>query len=315
MALAAIIVLGPRFGRSRPGAVPIRGHDLPVTTIGVFVLWVGWYGFNGGSTLGLTAEVPSVILNTTLAAAFGGMVGLTLTWLLDRRPDVVVIDERGAGLAGRDHRLRQHHDRVEGCADRRRGPPSSCRVSRSGSSDSTSTTPSARCPVHLGAGIWGTVAVGLPRSVDSFPEASGRLEQLGIQLVGIGTCFVWSFALGYVVLSLIDRRFPFRVDPEGEIATNIAEHGVNTQIGGLLADMDEQRRSGDFARPLHVEPNTEVGQIAAEYNRVLAAIERRTESLQLLRHTTAAANESSSVEEALAVALEEVGRLSAGSIG
>ena len=51
VALAAIIILGPRIGRFGPGAVPIRGHDLPVTTLGVFVLWVGWFGFNGGSTL------------------------------------------------------------------------------------------------------------------------------------------------------------------------------------------------------------------------------------------------------------------------
>ena len=51
-ALAAIIVIGPRIGRFGVGAVPIHGHDLPLTTLGVFVLWVGWYGFNGGSTFG-----------------------------------------------------------------------------------------------------------------------------------------------------------------------------------------------------------------------------------------------------------------------
>src|SRR5262245_48884885 len=53
-ALAAIIILGPRIGRFGKNAVPIRGHDLPLTTVGVFVLWVGWFGFNGGSTLALT---------------------------------------------------------------------------------------------------------------------------------------------------------------------------------------------------------------------------------------------------------------------
>src|SRR5215470_1870056 len=98
VALAAIIILGPRIGRFGPGAVPIRGHDLPLTTLGVFVLWVGWYGFNGGSTLALTADVPSIILNTTLAATFGGLVGMALTWRIDRRPDVVTI--MNAALAG-----------------------------------------------------------------------------------------------------------------------------------------------------------------------------------------------------------------------
>src|SRR5262249_34381511 len=98
IALAAIIVLGPRIGRFGVGAVPIRGHDLPVTTLGVFVLWVGWYGFNGGSTLALTNGVPSVIMNTTLAAAFGGIVAMAITWVADKRPDVVTI--MNGALAG-----------------------------------------------------------------------------------------------------------------------------------------------------------------------------------------------------------------------
>ena len=79
--------------------------------------------------------------------------------------------------------------------------------------------------------------------------------------------------------------------------------------------MDEHHRTGDFARPVRVEPHTEVGRIALEYNRVLAAFERRTESLQLLRRTAAAANESSSVEDALAVALDEVFRFTGWPIG
>ncbi len=115
---------------------------------------------------------------------------------------------------------------------------------------------------------------------------------------------------------MINRRFPLRIDREGELAgLNIAEHGASTEIADLLADIDEQRRSGDFARPVRVEPHTEVGRIAAEYNRVLAAISRRTDSLQLLRRTAAAANESSSPEEALAVALREVCRFTGWPIG
>ena len=78
--------------------------------------------------------------------------------------------------------------------------------------------------------------------------------------------------------------------------------------------MDEHHRTGDFARPVRVEPHTEVGQIALEYNRVLGP-SSVTESLQLLRRTAAAANESSSVEDALAVALDEVFRFTGWPIG
>src|SRR5262245_40794479 len=315
MALAAIIILGPRIGRFGAGAVPIRGHDLPVTTIGVFILWVGWYGFNGGSTLALTTEVPSVILNTTLAATFGGLVGMALTWFFDRRPDVVVIMNAAlAGLVGitaSANIMSPWKAALIGGVSAVVMQGVTLGLERLRIDDAVGAV-----PVHLGAGIWGTLAVALLGDVNSFPEASGRLEQLGIQFVGVGTCFVWSFGVGFVVLSRINRRFPFRVDREGEIAgLNIAEHGASTEIGGLLADMDEQRRRRDFARPIHIEPNTEVGQIAAEYNRVLADIGRRTDSLQLLRHTAAAANESASVEEALAVALEEVGRSAGWPIG
>jgi ammonium transporter len=315
VALAAIIILGPRIGRFAAGAVPIRGHDLPLTTLGVFVLWVGWYGFNGGSLFALTGDVPAVIMNTTLAASFGGLVGLTVTWLLDRRPDVVTIMNGSlAGLVGitaSAHIMSPWKAALIGAVAAVVMQGVTLLLERLHIDDAVGAV-----PVHLGAGIWGTLAVGLLGDADSFPEASSRIEQIGIQLVGIGACFAWAFGLGYLVLSLINRRIPFRIDREGELAgLNIAEHGASTEIFDLLTDMDEHRRSGDFARPVRVEPHTEVGQIAVEYNRVLATIGQRTESLQLLRHTAAAANEASSVEEALAVALEEVGTFTGWPIG
>jgi ammonium transporter len=315
VALAAIIILGPRIGRFGTRAVPIRADYLPLTTLGVFVLWVGWYGFNGGSTFALTSEVPAVIRNTTLAAAFGGLVGLALSWRLDRRPDVVTIMNASlAGLVG----ITASADMMSAWKAALIGGVAAVvmqlvtrALERMQIDDAVGAV-----PVHLGAGIWGTLAVGLLGDVDSFPVASGRLEQIGIQLVGIGVAFVWAFGVGYLVLSLINRRFPFRIDPEGELAgLNIAEHGASTDIADLLTDMDEHRRSGDFDRPVRVEPHTEVGQIAAEYNRVLDTIGRRTDSLQLLRHTAAAANESSSVDDALALALDEVCRFTGWPIG
>jgi ammonium transporter len=315
VALAAIIILGPRIGRFGAGTVPIRGHDLPVTTLGVFVLWVGWYGFNGGSLFALTDDVPAVIMNTTLAASFGGLVGVTLTWFLDRRPDVVTIMNGSlAGLVGitaSAHIMSPWKAALIGGVAAVVMQGVTLLLERLRIDDAVGAV-----PVHLGAGIWGTLAVGLLGDVESFPSASSRIEQIGIQLLGIGVCFVWAFGVGYLVLSLINRHVPFRIDREGELAgLNIAEHGASTEIGDLLSDMDEHRRSGDFDRPVRVEPHTEVGQIAVEYNRVLTTIGRRTDSLQLLRSTAAAANEASSVEDALAVALDEVGRYTGWPIG
>jgi ammonium transporter len=315
VALAAILILGPRIGRFGPGAVPIRGHDLPLTTVGVFILWVGWYGFNGGSTFGMTPDVPEIILNTTIAAAFGGVVGMALTWRLDERPDVTTIMNAAlAGLVGitaSANIMEPWQAAVIGGVAAVVMKAAAALLERLEIDDAVGAV-----PVHLAAGIWGTLAVAFLGDVNAFPEASGRLEQLGIQLVGIGTCCAWAFGVSYVVLTLIDRVVPFRVDPEGELAgLNIAEHGATTEIADLLYDMDEQRRSGDFARPIRVEPHTEVGQIAAEYNRVLKTIERRTESVQLLQRTAAAANESTSVESALAVVLDEVCRFTGWPVG
>jgi ammonium transporter len=315
VALAAIIILGPRIGRFGAGTVPIRGHDLPVTTLGVFVLWVGWYGFNGGSFFALTNDVPAVIMNTTLAASFGGLVGVTVTWFLDRRPDVVTIMNGSlAGLVGitaSAHVMSPWKAALIGGVAAVVMQGVTLLLERLRIDDAVGAV-----PVHLGAGVWGTLAVGLLGDVESFPSASSRIEQIGIQLVGIGVCFVWAFGVGFLVLSLINRHVPFRIDREGELAgLNIAEHGASTELGDLLSDMDEHRRGGDFARPVRVEPHTEVGQIAVEYNRVLATIGRRTDSLQLLRHTAAAANEASSVEDALAVALDEVGKFTGWPIG
>jgi ammonium transporter len=314
-ALAAIIIIGPRIGRFGRGAVPIRGHDLPLTTLGVFVLWVGWYGFNGGSTLALTRDVPSVIVNTTLAATFGGLVGMAWTWLRDRRPDVVMIMNGSlAGLVGitaSANIMTPWKAALIGGVAAVVMALVTLLLERLRIDDAVGAV-----PVHLGAGVWGTLAVGLLGSAGSFPGGSSRLEQIGIQLVGIGVCFLWSFGVPFLVLSLIDRRFPLRIDRAGELAgLNIAEHGASTEIAELLTDMDEHRRSGSFERPVRVEPHTEVGQIAAEYNRVLAAIGRRTESVQLLRRTAAAANESSSVEQALAAALDEVCKFTGWPIG
>jgi ammonium transporter len=315
VALAAIIVLGPRIGRFGSGAVPIRGHDLPVTTVGVFVLWVGWYGFNGGSMYALTPEVPTVILNTTVAAAFGGLAGMALTWLRDGRPDVVTIMNASlAGLVGitaSANIMSPWKAAIVGIVAAAVMQAVTLALDRLEIDDAVDAV-----PVHLGAGVWGTLAVGLLGDAEAFPSGASRTEQIGIQLIGIATCFLWAFGLGYVVLSLINRRFPFRIGAAGELAgLNIAEHGAATEIADLLTDMDEHHRTGDFARPVRVEPHTEVGQIALEYNRVLAAFERRTESLQLLRRTAAAANESSSVEDALGVALDEVCRFTGWPIG
>ncbi|MEE9177523.1 MAG: histidine kinase dimerization/phospho-acceptor domain-containing protein, partial [Acidimicrobiia bacterium] len=105
----------------------------------------------------------------------------------------------------------------------------------------------------------------------------------------------------------VNRRFPLRVDPDGErIGLNVAEHGASTEILDLLTDMDKQRQTDDYSTPIAVEPHTEIGQIAQQYNRVLEGINVQTAALRLLRNTASAANEAQSVNEAMRTSVREV---------
>jgi ammonium transporter len=305
MALAMVLILGPRIGRFGKDAVQIHGHDLPLVTLGVFILWFGWIGFNGGSTLGLTPDVPAIIVNTVLAGAFGGLAALGLTWWRDQRVDVpTIMNGSLAGLVG----ITASANIVSTMGAVAIGAIAgvvmygvTLLLARLEVDDVVGAV-----PVHLAAGIWGTLAVAVFGATEAWGGGS-RLSQLWIQGVGIFFAFIWAFGIGYIIMWLINRRFPLRIDPEGElIGLNVAEHGASTEILDLLTDMDAQRASNDFSEPVRVEPHTEIGQIAGQYNRVIHDINQQTAALRLMQRTATAANEAETIEEALKISLEEV---------
>ncbi len=329
IALAAIIIIGPRSGRFGKNAVPIHGHDLPMVTLGVFLLWFGWFGFNGGSTLGLTPEVPLIIVNTTVSGAFGGLIALALAWRFGGRPDVTMIMNGSlAGLVGitaSAHIMTPAAAAAIGSLAAVVMYAAAHLLERFEIDDVVGAV-----PVHLAAGIWGTLAVAIFGNPEGWGTGLSRWEQLGVQATGIGATFVWAFGVGFALLWLINRVHPLRIDPEGErIGLNVAEHGASTDILDLLTEMDDQRRAGDFSQPVSVEPHTEVGQIAQQYNYVLAdinaeqkkreavteALRQQTASLQLLRQAASAANRAKSIEDAIRTCLESICAYGGWSIG
>jgi ammonium transporter len=320
VSLAAIMIIGPRIGRFGKNSVPIHGHDIPIVTLGAFLLWFGWFGFNGGSTLGLTPEVPTIIVNTTLSGAFGGIVALMMAWWITGRSDVVMI--MNGSLAGLVGITASAHIMT---------PLSAVSIGSIAGAIMYGVTVLLEklelddvvgaVPVHLGAGIWGTLAVALFGDPESWGTGLGRWEQLGVQATGVGATFAWAFGVGFTLLWLYNRRYPLRIDPEGErIGLNVAEHGASTEIVDLVNEMDAQRRGDDFSQPVNVEPHTEIGQIARQYNRVLTdinaatrrreealkALEQKTAFLQLLRHTATASNQAKTVEQAMQNCLEDI---------
>ncbi len=142
------------------------------------------------------------------------------------------------------------------------------------------------------AEFWGTLAIPLFGDPATWGTGLGRWDQFLVQAAGVGACFLWAFGLGFTLLWLINRLRPLRIDPEGErIGLNVVEHGASTEILDLLGEMDRQRQSGDFSHHVSVEPHTEVGRIAGQYNRVLDAINaetsRREAALLALEHMNA----------------------------
>ncbi|MFB3046116.1 MAG: ammonium transporter [Acidiferrobacterales bacterium] len=320
IALAAIIIIGPRIGRFGKNAVPIHGHDIPIVTLGVFLLWFGWFGFNGGSTLGLTPEVPTIIVNTTISGAFGGLVALGLSWRMTGRPDVTMIMNGSlAGLVGitaSAHIMAPWAAVSIGCIAGVVMYGVTELLERLELDDVVGAV-----PVHLGAGIWGTLAVAIFGDPEALGTGLGRWEQLMVQATGVGAGFVWAFGVGFILLWLFNRWYPLRIDPEGErIGLNVAEHGASTEILDLLTEMDTQRSTSDFSQPVSVEPHTEIGQIAQQYNRVLVdinaeqqrreaateALKQRTASLWLLRRAAVAANKATTIEQAMQTCLENI---------
>jgi Amt family ammonium transporter len=148
-------------------------------------------------------------------------------------------------------------------------------------------------PVHLAAGIWGTLAVALVGDPAGFPAGGGRLDQLGIQALGVGAAGAVAFGLGYPGLWLLNRWLPLRVDAETErIGLNVGEHGASSALYTLLEEMDAQRRHGDFTRPVQVEETSEAGLIAAQYNQVLRRVRAESDKRERAHRELAAAKDA-----------------------
>ena len=237
-ALAAVIVLGPRRGKYGPDGKPraIPGHNMPLFGLGVLILWLGWFGFNGGSTLstadGRFAEVVAV---TNLGAAGGVLGALLLTQLVLKTLDVGMIGNGAiAGLVA----ITAPSGYVEFWAAPIIGLVGGFIVvggvimfERLRLDD-----PVGALSAHGLSGIWGTLACGLFTS-DRLAEAvgvgdpglfySGSFSQLGSQALAVAATFVVVFVLAGATFALIKATVGLRVDDEAEEAgLDIAEHGM-----------------------------------------------------------------------------------------
>lgn len=270
MALAAILMIGPRIGRFTPTPKEIDGHNLPTAVLGVFLLWFGWFGFNGGSTFEFNELVPQILVNTAQGGAAGGLMALLTTWFLDKRPRVPLIMN---GVVGGLVAVTAGCDVMSSLASIFVGGMGGifCTLSARGLAWYRVDDPVGVIAAHLVCGIWGTIAVALFGDGSLWAPDLGFWQRFGVQLLGVVTIGLYAFCVSFGLLWLVNLVVPLRVTAEEErIGLNVSEHGASTATQDLIEGMNEHSLLGDFTQPIRVEPETDVAPIAVHYNRVLA---------------------------------------------
>ena len=274
-ALAVLLIIGARSGRFPKDGPPrkIQGANIPLAALGVLLLYVGWMGFNGGSTLAMNDQVSRIIVNTILAGSVGMIAATIVGYIMHGKADVdYVMNGCLAGLvavtAGA-HAFSTSGAVIVAAIGGIVMIGVTLLLERFRIDDAVGAI-----PVHLGAGIWGTLAVGLFADLAILGTGLNRPAQIGVQLLGILICFIWAFGLSYIILRIINPRSPLRVSAEEEhIGLNISEHDASTELVDLFRVMDDQANTGDLALRAPVEPFTEVGQIAGRYNQLMDSLE------------------------------------------
>ena len=229
-ALVGAYVLGPRIGKyTRKGAHPIKGHNMPLTAIGVFLLWFGWYGFNGGSVLSANPGAVSTVFVTTTLSAAGGIIGsMILSWYLSNKPDLsMILNGSLAGLVG----ITAGADVIDPAASILVGLISGLLVVSSVLYlDSRKIDdPVGAISVHLICGLWGTLAVGI-FSTD---------HSISIQLLGMLSYGVFCLASSMLIFYLIDKLLGLRVDEQEEIVgLDISEHEMEAYAGFQIFNVE-----------------------------------------------------------------------------
>lgn len=224
-ALAGIILLGPRIGKYVNGQVrPIMGHSMPLATIGVFILWLGWFGFNGGSVLSADPGLVSYVLVTTNLAAVTGIVTSMLTsWIVQKKPDLsMVLNGCLGGLVG----ITAGCDSVSILSSVIIGGVAGVLAvlgvlvfDRLRLDD-----PVGALSVHLVNGVWGTLAVGI--------FSMNPAHTFTAQLIGVVACGVTAFIGSFVIFLVLKMTLGIRVSEHEELrGLDVGEHGMEAYAG------------------------------------------------------------------------------------
>ncbi|MEM8832040.1 MAG: ammonium transporter [Cyanobacteria bacterium P01_G01_bin.19] len=255
-ALVGAAILGPRLGKYRNGRInAIPGHNMGFATLGCLILWIGWFGFNPGSELAATANVPYIAVTTNLAAAAGGVAATFSSWIKDGKPDLsMIINGVLAGLVGI----------TAGCASVGYLPAiiigliaGILVVFSVAFFDAIKIDdPVGATSVHLVCGIWGTLAVGL-FATEGGLFYGGGVALLIAQIIGIAAVGAFTVIFSAIVWSTLKATIGIRVHEEDErLGLDISEHGMEA-YSGFVKEADVL--SGGTASQ---KPDREISQVS-----------------------------------------------------
>jgi len=220
-ALAGAIVLGPRLGKyGKDGSIrPILGHNMPLAALGVFILWLGWFGFNPGSTTAANKDIAMIFVNTNMAAATGAVFAMFTSWIKFGKPEVgMSLNGALAGLVAI----------TSPCASV--SPRSSIVIGAVAGilvvlsvlffEKVKVDDPVGAISVHGVNGAWGTLAAGI------FNMGGTSASIIGVQVLGIVTCFIWTFSTAFILFKVVNKTIGLRAGPQEEAeGLDLGEHG------------------------------------------------------------------------------------------
>ena len=267
-ALIGAVILGPRIGKyvtdgfgkvTKVNAIP--GHSIPLGALGVFILWLGWYGFNGAAAT-TPSELSSIFLTTTIAPAVATCAALIYTWIKNGKPDVsMCLNASLAGLVG----ITAGCDALDALGAAAVGVVSGLLVVivvevldlKLHIDD-----PVGAVGVHCANGVWGTIAVGLLANPDA-PAGlhgllyTGEFTQLGLQLLGFVSVAAWTTVTMLLFFSLLEKLNFLRAEAADEmVGLDISEHGLPSAYAGFMPAVDKYSEFGASEAPVAVTGTT-----------------------------------------------------------